>query len=155
MPAETQLERDPVGIAPRSMSHGGSFDGECAIGGMTRWVMRGGSGSAESCLIWLAKNKVKPPVQRMVSDGRKTQGERERAWGLWNSNRGRRRVRRPRALMFAQKNLERDGLAQSRGLSNTRFSIFVQNRDLTVPGGVTSSMWLHVFCKSFFFMPHS
>ena len=67
MPAETQLERDPVGIAPRSMSHGGSFDGECAIGGMTRRGYAGGcSGSAESCLIWLAKNKVKPPVQRMV-----------------------------------------------------------------------------------------
>jgi len=44
------------------------------------------------------------PSMPRSSDGRKMQGEYERAWGLSNSNRGRRRVRQPRALFFPRKN---------------------------------------------------
>ena len=39
-----------------------------------------------------------------ASDCRKTQREHERDWGHWNSNRGRRRERRPRVLIFPWKN---------------------------------------------------
>ena len=66
--------------------------------------MAGELASTSTSLSKRLFDKLKPTVRRVVSDGRKTQGEHEIVSGHSNSNRGRRRVRRPRALIFLWKN---------------------------------------------------
>ena len=68
---------------------------------LERLTVAGELASTSTSLSKRLFDKLKPTVRRVVSDGRKTQGEHEIVSGHSNSNCGRRRVRRPRALIFS------------------------------------------------------